>query len=222
MPSIAKIRAANAAYRSMYTPVSVFAGGTSGIGVGTEEAFARHTQNPLHLRVPALRSLPEWAWIHGLLPALRAADAEGEYARAAAVHTASGGGPIDLADLGLKKAFTGGCSVFRDLMVEGFAERNPWRFFTHTHPGAVDTPLLRNSPAVLLCLVSVLLRIILHGGSGTKSIEVSGKEQLPSVAGATDDDIGLGLGGDATPEQWEEARRALWDHSVEVVVGVQL
>ncbi|KAJ6492639.1 hypothetical protein DFH09DRAFT_1338167 [Mycena vulgaris] len=110
-------------------------------------------------------------------------------ARAAAVHTAGGGGPIDLADLGLKKALIDEYSAFRVLFKQMSVYQDPMvevrllpsalaHVLTHTHPGAVDTSLLRNSPSVLLRIISVLLRIIPRGGSGTKSIEVSGEEQL--------------------------------------------
>ncbi|KAJ7592622.1 hypothetical protein C8J56DRAFT_1002807 [Mycena floridula] len=44
MPSLATIRAANAAYTASHIPVGVFVGGTSGIGQGIAEAFARHTK----------------------------------------------------------------------------------------------------------------------------------------------------------------------------------
>ncbi|KAJ7592619.1 hypothetical protein C8J56DRAFT_1161726, partial [Mycena floridula] len=43
-PSLATIRAANAAYTASHIPVGVFVGGTSGIGQGIAEAFARHTK----------------------------------------------------------------------------------------------------------------------------------------------------------------------------------
>ncbi|KAJ6567887.1 hypothetical protein DFH09DRAFT_1313891 [Mycena vulgaris] len=103
-------------------------------------------------------------------------------ARAAAVHTAGGGGPIDLADLGLKKALIDGYSAFRVLFKQMSVYQDPMvevrllpsalaHVLTHTHPGAVDMPLLRNS-------LSVLLRIIPRSGSDMKSIEVSGEEQL--------------------------------------------
>ncbi|KAJ6596358.1 NAD-P-binding protein [Mycena vulgaris] len=49
MAPIAAIRASNAAWQPTYTPVGVFVGGTSGIGEGTAEAFARNTNGNAHI-----------------------------------------------------------------------------------------------------------------------------------------------------------------------------
>ncbi|KAF7334711.1 hypothetical protein MVEN_02301800 [Mycena venus] len=49
MPSLSAIRTFNAAFSPSYTPVAIFVGGTSGIGRGMAEAFARHTKGNAHI-----------------------------------------------------------------------------------------------------------------------------------------------------------------------------
>ncbi|KAK7038391.1 hypothetical protein R3P38DRAFT_2905827 [Favolaschia claudopus] len=49
MPSLSTVRAFNAAFSPSYTPVAIFVGGTSGIGQGIAEAFARHTKGNAHI-----------------------------------------------------------------------------------------------------------------------------------------------------------------------------
>jgi len=49
MPSLSVIRAANAAFSPSYIPVALFVGGTSGIGQGIVEAFARHLKGKAHI-----------------------------------------------------------------------------------------------------------------------------------------------------------------------------
>ncbi|KAF7341192.1 hypothetical protein MVEN_01854200 [Mycena venus] len=49
MPSLSTVRAFNAAFSPSYTPVAIFVGGTSGIGQGMAEAFARHTKGNAHI-----------------------------------------------------------------------------------------------------------------------------------------------------------------------------
>ncbi|KAJ6453890.1 hypothetical protein C8R47DRAFT_1189121 [Mycena vitilis] len=49
MPSLATVRTFNAAFSPSYTPVAIFVGGTSGIGRGMAEAFARHTKGNAHI-----------------------------------------------------------------------------------------------------------------------------------------------------------------------------
>jgi NAD(P)-dependent dehydrogenase (short-subunit alcohol dehydrogenase family) len=49
MPSLAAIRADNAALSPSYLPVALFVGGTSGIGQATAQAFAHHTKGEAHV-----------------------------------------------------------------------------------------------------------------------------------------------------------------------------
>ncbi|KAF9460994.1 hypothetical protein BDZ94DRAFT_1264643 [Collybia nuda] len=49
MPSLAAIRASNAAFVPAYAPVAIFVGGTSGLGQGIAEAFARHVKGNAHI-----------------------------------------------------------------------------------------------------------------------------------------------------------------------------
>ncbi|KAF9460993.1 hypothetical protein BDZ94DRAFT_1264641 [Collybia nuda] len=47
--SLAAVHASNSGFTPSYTPVAVFVGGTSGIGQGVAEAFARHTHGNAHI-----------------------------------------------------------------------------------------------------------------------------------------------------------------------------
>jgi len=49
MPSISAARAFNEGCKLAYFPVAIFVGGTSGIGQGTAEAFARYTKGNAHI-----------------------------------------------------------------------------------------------------------------------------------------------------------------------------
>ncbi|KAJ7918019.1 hypothetical protein B0H13DRAFT_2657623 [Mycena leptocephala] len=49
MPTLATVHASNATWDPSYTPIGVFVGGTSGIGEGIAEVFARHTKGNAHI-----------------------------------------------------------------------------------------------------------------------------------------------------------------------------
>ncbi|KAJ7036786.1 NAD-P-binding protein [Mycena alexandri] len=85
-----------------------------------------------------------WAFISGLLPALRRAHNSGEDASVMTVLAAGQGSKVNLEDLGLGGKATGPTSIaatYTDLMIEEFATRNTGIVFTHTYPGFVNTPL---------------------------------------------------------------------------------
>ncbi|KAJ3721204.1 hypothetical protein C8R42DRAFT_721929 [Lentinula raphanica] len=48
-PSLSAIRALNASFAPSYLPCAIFVGGTSGVGQGMAEAFARHTKGNAHI-----------------------------------------------------------------------------------------------------------------------------------------------------------------------------
>ncbi|KAJ7918025.1 hypothetical protein B0H13DRAFT_1993963 [Mycena leptocephala] len=93
----------------------------------------------------------KWAFIEGLLPALRAAHGAGEDAHVAALHT------VGRAGRGLKSVSKlVPLASYQDLMAEAFAahDANAGISFTNAGAGTVDTPLLRASPA--LCSLPAL------------------------------------------------------------------
>ncbi|KAJ7509015.1 hypothetical protein B0H11DRAFT_1963507 [Mycena galericulata] len=157
-------------------------------------------------------------------PPFAAVPPKGERGGARAVgggwHTAGRGGPIDLADLGAQ----GGD---RRRAGKRFALRAPSITFMHTHPGTVDTPLLRASPSAVL-RAAHRIRFLLFPTLWwrAKSIEQCGEQQLcgilsapPGASRIDGEGNDIGLGGGADPG-WTEARTALWAHSEGVVGGV--
>ncbi|KAJ7059765.1 hypothetical protein C8F01DRAFT_1059117 [Mycena amicta] len=180
----------------------------------------------------------KWAFIDGLLPALRAAREAGQDARVAAIHTAGRGGPIDVNDLGLLKGIKGGLrkigsliaqlASYQDLMAEGFAAHDSSGItFTHAFPGSVSTPLLAKSPSAVLRVAHrlrwVLAPVFMYRAM---SITDAGERQLygllnasagASRTGGDGEDIGMGGAGDPT---WIQARDALWEHSERIVQGI--
>ncbi|KAJ7453189.1 hypothetical protein FB451DRAFT_1050540 [Mycena latifolia] len=49
MPTFSVVKASNATFRPAYLPVAVFVGGTSGVGQGMTEAFARQVHGRAHI-----------------------------------------------------------------------------------------------------------------------------------------------------------------------------
>ncbi|KAJ7918029.1 hypothetical protein B0H13DRAFT_2321817 [Mycena leptocephala] len=162
----------------------------------------------------------KWAFIQGLLLALRAVHGARERARASALHTAGRGRPI-----------VPQLASYQDLMAEVFAadDANAGISFTHAFPGTVDTPLLRASPSAILRAVHYVRFLIFPTLMfRVMSITECGEYQLygllhappgASRTGGAGEDIGLGGVGDPT---WDEAHAALGRHSEGVVGGVEV
>lgn len=89
----------------------------------------------------AVQYYSRWSFIHGLLPAIRAARDANEDAKVMSIFAAGYGGPIDVDDLGLKKRFnpviSGPCSTYNDLMCEVSLTLST----ANTHPLLVGTAI---------------------------------------------------------------------------------
>ncbi|KAF8187683.1 hypothetical protein K438DRAFT_1972829 [Mycena galopus ATCC 62051] len=69
MPDLSTVREFNTIWAPAYTPVGIFVGGTSGIGQGITEAFARHTKGNAHIVIVGRSSVAAAAILAGLPPA---------------------------------------------------------------------------------------------------------------------------------------------------------
>ncbi|KAJ7106535.1 hypothetical protein C8R44DRAFT_324960 [Mycena epipterygia] len=67
MPTLAAAQASNNAFSPAYVPIAVFVGGTSGVGQGMAEAFARQTNGRAHIIIIG-RNAPAAAEILGVFP----------------------------------------------------------------------------------------------------------------------------------------------------------
>ncbi|KAJ6465361.1 hypothetical protein C8R45DRAFT_1173896 [Mycena sanguinolenta] len=74
MPDLSTVRKFNTAWAPAYTPVGIFVGGTSGIGQGIVEAFARHTKGNAHIVIVGRSSAAAKAILADLPPASTGAD----------------------------------------------------------------------------------------------------------------------------------------------------
>ncbi|KAJ6568504.1 hypothetical protein B0H19DRAFT_939432 [Mycena capillaripes] len=79
MPDISTVLKFNTAWAPAYTPVGIFVGGTSGIGQGIAEAFARHTKGNAHIVIVGRSSTAATAILAGLPPAPAGADATRDF-----------------------------------------------------------------------------------------------------------------------------------------------
>ncbi|CCM06864.1 uncharacterized protein FIBRA_09170 [Fibroporia radiculosa] len=161
----------------------------------------------------ALSYYARWKFTSDLMSLLREAKDAGEDAKVMSILGPGNGGNIDLDDLGLKKnygvlrtALT--TPAYNDLMFEAFAERDPSISFVHVYPGAVRTPML-----------GTLMKIAFY--PLTISPEDCAEHMLYALfnveGGAHRRD---NRGDDMGKKRYygsEEARRRLWDHTVEEI-----
>ncbi|KAF7318996.1 NAD(P)-binding protein [Mycena chlorophos] len=312
MSPLAKAQASNAAWKPNYTPTAVIVGGTSGIGQGIAQTFAKRTNGNAHIVIvgrneaaattiisgfpkpPAgvshefvqcdlstvaavkraaktilarhaevnflfltsggvdLTSAVEtsegllkgmgptyygrWAFIDGLLPALRAAHAAGHDARVLGVLNAGYGEPIDLEDMGLKKTtaklsfsqMRGQHSTYQDLMVEGWGQHEPDITFIHAMPGAVSTNLWNHLNFPLRVILNTLFLFIAKTPEQCGEYMLYGIRTAPSGASRIDehgDDMGLGVivkKGNAKYAGTLKGREKLWEYTKGVVEAIKL
>ncbi|KAJ6603555.1 hypothetical protein DFH09DRAFT_899030 [Mycena vulgaris] len=69
MPDLSTVREFNTTWAPSYTPVGIFVGGTSGIGQGIVESFARHTKGNAHIVIVGRSAAAAAAILAGLPPA---------------------------------------------------------------------------------------------------------------------------------------------------------
>ncbi|KAG8966739.1 hypothetical protein FRC03_011380 [Tulasnella sp. 419] len=112
----------------------------------------------------ALHFYSRWKFVNELLPLLLKAKDEGQEARVMSIMAAGYGGKVDTSDLGLKRTYSLinaalAAPTYNDIMIKEYAQKYPQLSFIHSHPGAVDTPIARNSHWALR-LASPLLSLL--------------------------------------------------------------
>ncbi|KAJ7235261.1 NAD-P-binding protein [Mycena rebaudengoi] len=135
----------------------------------------------------ALHYYARWAFVDALMPALEAAHAAGEDARVMSVLAAGLGGPVDLDDLGLKRAYTlkkaaAASPTYNDLWLQELAIRHPGLSFVHSCPGIVRTSLMSSSPSRILRLAYIPMLPLIYPFS--LSVRAAGEYQLFGLLGA--------------------------------------
>jgi len=137
------------------------------------------------------------------------------------VFAAAQGGPVDLDDLELRKNYSFSNVVatgasYNDLMTEEFSTRYPNVAFMHNYPGIVDTGILNNMPWFVKYPGNLYLTL-----AGIKP-EDSG-DYLWHGFHLPDRKTGwylLGAKGDTIKTakyHTEEARKAVWEHTVTIL-----
>ncbi|KAF8875154.1 hypothetical protein BD779DRAFT_1450321 [Infundibulicybe gibba] len=163
-----------------------------------------------------------WKFTSDLMPALRKAKDSGEDAKVFSVLGAGAGGEIDTEDLGLKKSFSLAnaalaAPTYNDLMMEEFSEKNPDMTFIHARPGAVRTGLLKNSDSSIVRMTSVAVQLLAR--PFTVSPAECADYMLHSLLNNGNGVFRAGsLGEDIGKQRYfgsEQARKKLWEHTVE-------
>ncbi|THU85156.1 hypothetical protein K435DRAFT_926267 [Dendrothele bispora CBS 962.96] len=246
MPPLPSIRVSNSAIlkSTSYIPTAVLVGGTSGIAQGRAEAFAHHTKgnarifilgrNKQAAETNVQKATQELRKKHGVLVMSQGYFSVAGYTEAEgldkkmAVHYYSRYEFIEELLPSLSRAKEGGedakvlaTPTYNDLMLEGFAARNPTLTFGHAYPGFVrtnlgnakDSPLWMKASVKLVVALTYPLSVsvrdcgeyLLHGVLETM--------KTPGAWRITNDGSDLGKKKYYGPD---EDRKALWEHTVEV------
>jgi len=172
----------------------------------------------------AVHYYARWKFINDLLPLLRKAKDAGQDAKVFSVLGAGKGGDIDLDDLGLKKNFSlmnAGLAAptYNDLMMEAFFAQNPDMAFTHAYPGMVRTPLAMPSQPILRP-VRMLMYGIMY--PFTVAPDECAEFMLHALFNGENGAFRRGSKGEDIGKTRyfgsEEARKKLWDHTVEATL----
>ncbi|ETW74971.1 hypothetical protein HETIRDRAFT_67962 [Heterobasidion irregulare TC 32-1] len=161
-------------------------------------------------KASAVHYYGRWAFIHELLPALRAARRADADAKVISVFSAGRGYSAH------------DPATYNDLMCEEYALRNPGIVFAHAFPGGVRTNLLKTSDSALVRALDTILPLlrpftVSQDECGEylwrglyRSVAAAGSGSVPGAyrIGSRGEDLGMAryLG---TPEQ----RKALWAQS---------
>ncbi|KAF9531507.1 hypothetical protein CPB83DRAFT_849152 [Crepidotus variabilis] len=174
----------------------------------------------------AVHYYARWKFIHDLLPLVSKAKSEDETGSVMSVMAASGGGAIDLNDLGLKKTYSLqnaalAAPTYNDLMMESFSERYPSLALIHSIPGIVRSGLAANSPSAVFrwsnFLLNTLFRPFSVSPEECAEYMWHGIYATASKPGAWRTDT---HGGDLGKKRYygdEEQRTKLWEHTSEEI-----
>ncbi|THU97577.1 NAD(P)-binding protein [Dendrothele bispora CBS 962.96] len=151
---------------------------------------------------------------------------EGGDAKVLSVFSAGHGGNIDREDLGFKKSYSVSklavqTPTYNDLMLEGFAARNPTLTFGHAYPGGVRTNLGNAKDSPLWMKASMKLALGL-AYPFTVSVRDCGEYLLHGIVNTMNHPGAWRItndGSDLGKKNYygsDEDRKALWEHTVQV------